>query len=222
MLTISLGCLTQCAKLQRDQAQSKRGVQKDVALVPQATTRPRPSRRPGRIAAQHITQKRGAQGASRLPAEGDSRLTWVSDSELSEQGGAQLVWEGGTERSWESDTEFIEDGGSEFTEENDAWLTDHANLRPPTGVTPGLQKRVTQGLHNVEAIQVEQNRGDDSNHISPGEKTDVPWDRLAAGRKPSRELGSKASQGPAIKGGPKPNCVGSGARTKSYARSATS
>lgn len=158
------------SELQRDQAKSKRGIQKDATQIPQPTARPRPSRRRGRIAAQHMTQTRSAQGALRLPEEGDSKLTWEGDSELSDQGDAQFVWEGGTGQSWGSDAEFIENGGSELTEESDSKLTGRANGRPPTRVTPGLQKRVAQGLHNVEAIEVDKKKRDDSNHLSPGKK----------------------------------------------------
>jgi hypothetical protein len=158
------------AQLQRDQAQGKRGVQKDVALVPQPTTRPRPSRRRGRIAAQLMIKRQSAQGAATPHVKGDSRLTWVGDAELSEEGDVQLVWESGPEQSWESDSDLVEDSGAEFTGESDSRLIDRTNLRPPTRVTPGLQKRVTQGLHNVEAIQVEKKREVDSNHLSPGEK----------------------------------------------------
>jgi hypothetical protein len=159
------------AHLQRDNNQGKRTSRKDEALASQPTARSRPSRRRGRVAAQLATQKRrSAEGDSSLPEEGDSKLTWVGDAELSEQSDSQFLWEGGPEQPRESDARFVEESDTEFTEENDSRLTDHINRRAPSRVTPGLQKRVAQGLHNVEAIQEEKKRRHDSNHISPGEK----------------------------------------------------
>jgi hypothetical protein len=159
------------AHLQRDNSQGKRTSRKDEALASQPTARSRPSRRRGRVAAQLATQKRrSGEGDSSLREEGDAELAWVGDAELSEQSDSQFIWEGGAEQSWESDARFVVESGTEFTEENDSRLTDHINRRAPSRVTPGLQKRVAQGLHNVEAIQEEKKRRDDSNHISPVKK----------------------------------------------------
>lgn len=159
------------AHLQHDSSQNKRLEKKDETQTLQMTARPRPSRRRGRVAAQHATEKRsGPQSDSQALVGGDARLTWEGDSQLSEQGDAKFIWEGGSEQSWESDSELIVESGSSFREESESKLTGRTNRRPPTRVTPDLHKRVAQGLHNVEVIQEEKKKRDDSNQISPGGK----------------------------------------------------
>jgi hypothetical protein len=155
------------AQLQRDHAQGKGVARQNTLPTPQPAARPRPSRRRGRTAAQHPALMRSEnQGDSELSYQGDSKLIWEDDSRLSGESGSERIWKSDPQFLEESDTYLIEDDDSELTEESGLQLTTYTNPTPPTRVTLGLRKRVTPSLHNIESIQEEKKRKDDSNHLS--------------------------------------------------------
>jgi|GEM_PF-2843245 len=163
--------------LQREHTQNKGATARPANITPEPTPRSRPSRRRGRAAAQRARQNgNGEQGDAQLINQGDARFIWEDGVELIPQGDVQFTWHGVAERIGESESGFTGEGGTEFTRESDATLAEEGapgqsvrtNPKPPTRVNRSLQKRVTPGSHNVEAIQEERTKQkrDDSNHLS--------------------------------------------------------
>ncbi len=163
------------AHLQRDHAQSKSSAARNENQTPAPAGRARPSRRRGRAAAQCSTRTPNRdEGDAELPYQGDSEFPPQGDAKLTEEGGSELLWQGDSRFAYQNGSGLIEDGDSQFSwegdaqfaEESDRSLSPHASQKPPTKVTRSLQKRVSRDAQDVEHIQEEQIKRDDSNHIS--------------------------------------------------------
>lgn len=166
------------AHLQRDHAQSKSSAARNENQTPAPTGRARPSRRRGRTAAQLSTRTSNlAEGDAELGYQGGSEFAGQGDAELIGEGGSELLWQGDSSFAYQSGSGLIEDSDSQLSwegdvqlaEESDRPLSPHTSQRPPTKVTHSLRTRVTRDIQDVEYIQEEQIKRDDSNHISRNE-----------------------------------------------------